>query len=118
MSAPRSIETSQTTQSSEPQNRALTRLAELKRALQRQLKRKPTLYEKQLLDRAAAMMLRAEIAAFDGKADSNTIVRLDNAARRARQDFERICGVDLTPKAAKPKQHTMRDIERELSHAR
>jgi hypothetical protein len=76
------------------QSRAQARLAELKRALQRQLRRKPKLHEKQLLDHAAAMQLRSEIAAFDPRATSNDLVRLSGAARRARQDFEHVCGLD------------------------
>jgi hypothetical protein len=72
---------------------AESRLQELKKALQRQLKRKPTLIEKAALDRCALLMLRSEIAARDGKATSEDIVRLANCARRAQQDFERLAAV-------------------------
>ena len=89
----------------------MARLAELKRVFQRQLRRKPTAYEKAALDRAALLTLRAEIAARDIGSNSDDVVRLDNAARRARNDFERIA----IPR--KPRQRTMQDIERELVHA-
>jgi hypothetical protein len=69
------------------------RLTELKRAFQRQLRRKPTEFERTLLDRAALMSVRAEYAASDPRATSEDVVRLDNAARRARADFERICAI-------------------------
>jgi hypothetical protein len=82
-----------TSQPTDAQKRAQTRLDELKRAFQRLIKRRPNVYEKQLLDRAALMTLRAESAVCDGKSSSNDIVRLDNAARRARADFERVCGL-------------------------
>jgi hypothetical protein len=75
---------------SPPHNRALARLNELKRGLQRQLRRKPNVLEKTVLEHAAVMALRAEMAAFDPKSDANTIVRLSNAARRAMADFERL----------------------------
>jgi len=93
MSAPHAVEVTPTVQPSpsEPrQNRALARLEQLKRALQRQLRRRPTDYEKCVLDRAALLTLRAEIAAHDPRTSSNDLVRLDNVARRARRDFERI----------------------------
>jgi len=61
------------------------------------------------------LTLRAEAAARDVKADSNDVVRLDNVARRARADFERVCGIDSTKRQ---KQRSMAAIERELSHAR
>jgi hypothetical protein len=71
--------------------------------------------EKAALHRAALMSVRAEIAAYDPKATSEDVVRLDNAARRARQDFERIARIT----ERKPKQRSMTDIERELAaHAR
>lgn len=112
MSPQPSVETTPIIQPSEH------RLAELKRALQRQLKRKPKVYEKAALDRAALMTLRAETAALDPKATSEDVVRLDNAARRARQDFERIACIAL-PKAKAKQQRTMADIEREIAaHAR
>jgi hypothetical protein len=72
---------------------AESRLNELKKALQRQLKRKPTLIEKAALNNCALLMLRSEIAARDGKATSEDIVRLANVARRAQQDFARIAAV-------------------------
>jgi hypothetical protein len=65
--------------------------------LQRQLHRKPSSYEKTALDRAALLMLRAEIAARDPQSNSDDVVRLDNCARRARQDFESIAKISRDP---------------------
>src|SRR5437016_3922535 len=87
------------------------RLDELRRGLQRQLKRKPSMIERALMDRAALCWMRAEMAAFDPNAKSDDVVRLDNIARRARADFERVAGIDSTRKKRKP---SMADIEREL----
>ena len=94
----------------------MERLGEFRRALQRLLKRKPTLFEAALMDRCALLMVRSEMAQFDAKAKSDDVVRLDNAARRARADFERVAGIDV---ARKPKSRpTMQDIEWEIaSHA-
>jgi hypothetical protein len=101
---------------SEHEERAKERLAELRRALQRQLRRKGTAIELAALDRAALMTLRAEMAALDPKASSNDIVRLDNAARRARADFERVARIQPKPPKGK---RDMRAIEAELrAHAR
>jgi hypothetical protein len=96
---------------SEAQSRALARLDELKRALQRQLNRRPTTVERCAMDRAALMTLRAEIAARDSKASSADVVRLDNAARRARKDFEALARLDQCKPKAK---RSMLDIEKEL----
>jgi len=86
---------------------AADRLHELLRAYQRQLKRRPTTVERVAMQRAALLTVRAEAANYDAKATSNDIVRLDNAARRARADFERLI--------AKPVQRpSMADIEQEL----
>jgi hypothetical protein len=68
----------------------MERLGQLKRALQRQLNRKPTDYEKAMLDQTARMMLKAEMVVFDPKVSANDCVRIDGAARRARQDFARL----------------------------
>ena len=94
-----------------PKRTANERLDELRRGLQRLLRRKPTMVERALLDRAALMTLRAEMAAFDPASKSDDLCRLDNVARRARHDFERVAGVDPTRKTKKP---SMADIEREL----
>ena len=69
------------------------RLAELKKALQRRLNRKPTLIEKASLDRCAALMVRAECATYDSKVSAEDLVRLHNCARRAEADFERLANV-------------------------
>jgi hypothetical protein len=93
MPASPAVESPTDSQPEQPRRDAMARLRELKRALQRQVRRKLNAYELAALDRAALMTLRAEIAAWDVKATSNDLVRLDNAARRARADFERICRI-------------------------
>jgi hypothetical protein len=102
MPASPAVEPSTDSQPEQPRRNAEQRLREIKRSLQRQARRKLNAYEQAALDRAAIMTLRAEIAAFDVKATSNDLVRLDNAARRARADFERIARV--VPPA--PPEHT------------
>jgi hypothetical protein len=99
----------------QPRKSVQERLAELKRGFQRQLNRKGTAIELAALDRAALMTLRAEIAAFDGKATSNDIVRLDNAARRARRVFETIARIE-PPK--RQQSRDMRSVVREVAHVR
>jgi hypothetical protein len=93
MSPQPAVEPSPTDQPSSGQEQrqtAMARLEELRRSLQRQLRRKPNVYEKAALDRAALLALRAEIAARDPTSSSNDIVRLFNCSRRAIADFERI----------------------------
>jgi hypothetical protein len=90
----------------QPRNRVKTaeqRLAELQRALQRTA----------ALERCALLMLRAEIAARDPECDSNDVVRLDNCARRARADFERVTGIDTARKPKPPL--SMADIEAQIA---
>lgn len=98
----------------DPPKSAMARLAELKNGLQRLLRRKPTTFEKAALDRCALLALRAEMAMLDPNADSNSIVRLSNVARRAQADFERIA--NITPK--RRKQRDMRSVVREVAHVR
>jgi hypothetical protein len=87
------------------------RNAELRRALQRQARRKLKGHEQAALERAAYMMTLAEVAAYNPKSTSEDVVRLDNAARRARLDFERIVGI--TERKPKP-QRSMADLEAEI----
>jgi hypothetical protein len=62
-------------------------------------------------------MLRAEIAARDPSSTSEDVVRLDNACRRARLDFEKLAGI--THRKATKSEPSMADIEREIaSHVR
>jgi hypothetical protein len=89
-----------TTEPAQARPTALQRLDELRRGLQRLLRRKPSLIEKALMDRCALLMMRAEHAAGDPKCDSNDVVRLDNAARRARADFESYAGINSAHKPA------------------
>ncbi len=60
------------------------RVLALKRAFQRELKAKPTLLQRTLMDRAAVLTSRAEAAALDPGTSENDVVRLDGAAARAR----------------------------------
>jgi predicted translin family RNA/ssDNA-binding protein len=75
---------------------AKERLEELRRALQRRIKRKLTAYELTALDHAATMLLRSEMALRDIKTSANDIVRLHGAAREAVKDFEEVCGLATT----------------------
>jgi hypothetical protein len=94
----------------------MQRLGEIRLALQRQLRRKGTAVEVTAFDHAAMMMLRAEMAMLDPKSNSNDIVRLSNASRRAVANFERICGIDSTKKS---KPRDMRKVEEAVrAHAR
>ena len=65
------------------------RIAQLKRAYQRELARKATVIEKAAIDRAAVLTARAEAAAIDAEASDEDVVRLDGAAHRARQASSR-----------------------------
>lgn len=97
---------------SEPVKRALARLSQIRRALQRaNMRRRGTMIELAALDRAALMTLRAEIAARDPNATSCDVVRLDNAARRARQDFERLANPQRKSNGV-----TLGDILRQGAH--
>jgi hypothetical protein len=60
------------------------RVLALKRAFQRELRHRPTTLQRTLIDRAAIMTARAEIAASDPNTSPNDVVRLDGAASRAR----------------------------------
>jgi hypothetical protein len=91
MSAPLAVDQTVTTPSDQSEtrpNRAQVRLEELRRALQRQARRKLNVVEQAALDNAALLQLRSEMALRDPAADSNSIVRLSNAARRAMTDFQ------------------------------
>jgi hypothetical protein len=66
------------------------RLVHLQRTLQNLVRRKLNGRELAARDHAAALMLRAELAAVDPAVSSEDVVRLANCARRAQQDFQRI----------------------------
>ena len=100
-----------------PQKTAMERLAEIRRSLQRLLRRMATGFEQQALDHCALLMVRAEMALRDPKSDSNDLVRLSNAARRAQADFERVCGISSTKR--RKQSRGIRAVEREaLAHVR
>jgi hypothetical protein len=63
------------------------RTSALRRAFQRELGRKPTCLQRTAMDRAATMTAKAEAAAFDPATTANDVVRLDNAAARARAEM-------------------------------
>jgi hypothetical protein len=83
---------------STPQSR---RVRALQRAFQRELAHKPTLLQRTLMDRAAVMTARAEVAALDPATNANDCVRLDGCASRARQAMFDSFGKS-GPGAAKP----------------
>ena len=63
------------------------RTSALRRAFQRELGRKPTCLQRAAMDRAATMTAKAEAAALDPATTANDVVRLDNAAARARAEM-------------------------------
>jgi hypothetical protein len=94
-----------------PRLTAQERLVQLERELQSRVRRKLKGYQLTALRDAARMALRAEITQLDPKADSMALVRVQNAARRARIDFETLCGIETR----KPKQRSMADLEQEIA---
>jgi hypothetical protein len=59
----------------------------LRRAYQRALGRKPTLFQRSLIDTAAFAQTRFEFAAANPDTSHNDFVRLSGEARRARTDM-------------------------------
>jgi hypothetical protein len=59
----------------------------LRRAYQRELRTKPTLIQRTLIDRAAVLTAKAEAAALDPAVTLNDLVRLDNKPERARAEM-------------------------------
>jgi hypothetical protein len=77
---------------------ALTsRMRQLKRAYQRALKRRPTEIERTAMERAARLTVRAEAAALDPNATLDDVVRVDNAAARARAKLSDLIGLRRKP---------------------
>jgi hypothetical protein len=74
------------------------RVAQLRRMYAIGLGRKPSVVESAEMYRAALMTARAEAALVDPVASHEDVVRLDNAAARARSSMRRIIGA----KPAKP----------------
>jgi hypothetical protein len=68
------------------------RMAQLRRAYQRVLRRKPTMIERAAMERAARLTARAEVAALDPDATLDDVVRIDNAAARARARLADLIG--------------------------
>src|SRR5262249_31025446 len=87
------------------------RLQEIRRALQRFAHRKLKGHEQPALARCHLLALRSKIGALDITSKSDDVVRLENSARRARNDFERIVRMG---DPNKPKQLAMSDIEAEV----
>jgi hypothetical protein len=73
------------------------RVAQLRRAYQRQLGQHPTTIQRGLMTRAAMMTAKAEACACDPHVTLDDLVRVDHAAQRARIEmmasFERTTGV-------------------------
>jgi hypothetical protein len=88
---------------------AQERLSQIERELQSRVRRKLKGYQLTALRDAARMALRAELCQLDPKSNSMDLVRVQNAARRARMDFEALCGIEVK----KPKQRTHEDVMRE-----
>jgi hypothetical protein len=63
------------------------RVLALKRAYQRELNRKPGTLQKALIEAAAVMQVKFEIASNDPTITANDLVRLSGEARRARTDM-------------------------------
>jgi hypothetical protein len=61
-------------------NSNMSRVLVLKRAFHRELRTKPTIHQKMLIDRAAVITAKAEQAALDPATTANDVVRLDGAA--------------------------------------
>ena len=76
------------------------RIKSFRRALQKQLGRRPTTIEKAALIRAAVLSATAEAAMTDPTVSHEDRVRLDNTAARARRDFLDLC--DRRHKAETP----------------
>lgn len=76
------------------------RLEELRRAFKRQLRCRLTVVEKQTMLRAVRLVFRAEQAALDPEVTANDLVRLDNAANRARLAWLRVVAVHAKSDAA------------------
>lgn len=90
-----------------------SRLAELGRAFKRQLPRRLTVAEKHCMDRAVRLTFRAEQAALDPKVCANNVVRLDNAATRARGAWQRLIAAYSLTTARTPLREL---LEREAQH--
>src|SRR5262249_54709168 len=69
------------------------RIAELRRAFQRALRRRPTMLERTAIERAARLTWRGGAGAVDVNPTPDGVVRLDNAATRARSRLEALTGV-------------------------
>jgi hypothetical protein len=84
------------------------RLEALKRAFQKPLRNRPTPLQRYLIDRAAALCVKAEMAIYNGTS-ANDIVRLDRAATKAREQMDAVL-------SAKPKRkRDVSDLEREIA---
>jgi hypothetical protein len=78
------------------------RVAELRRAFMRCLRRKPTMIERTAVERAARLTARAEMAALDPSATLDDVVRLDNCAERARSKLSDLIGAPLGKRRQSP----------------
>src|SRR5262245_47513515 len=71
------------------------RAKQLRRAFQKALRRRPTTIERVVMARAAALTARAEAAALDPHVTLDDVVRVDNAAARARAKLADLIGAPL-----------------------
>ena len=96
---------------SSPRDAQAKRTVALRRSLLRLLKRKPTTAERHMLDRAARLTARAEAAANDHTVPINDVVRIDNAAARARAAWARLAGTRRAPQVLSLAEHLARHGE-------
>lgn len=82
------------------------RQLQLIRAYQREFGSCPTVAERQMRDRAAALTARAEAALEDATVTHNDAVRLDHAAERARR---RLAEAVATRKAERARRPTLEE---------
>ncbi len=68
----------------QPSDAQTKRVAQLKRAYQKQLHAHPTTIQRTLMTRAAVLTAKAEACALDPHVSLEDLVRLDNVAARAR----------------------------------
>ena len=87
------------------------RVAELMRAYQRALRLRPTLLDRHAMKRAATLTARAETIATDIHADTDLVLRADNAAAKARDALGKLIRArhEKTP-PARPKSGRAGDL--------
>src|SRR6516162_2390118 len=75
------------------------RVEELRRAFQKNLKRKLTVLERAAMERAMRLTVRAEQAALDQSVPVDLVTRIDNSAQRAQRRLFDMIGAKRQPSA-------------------